>query len=209
MDDCLKILAKHEESGGLPLIVHLKNVARIAERIAANYGMDAGIVWRGAVLHDIGKVSPLFQQTLKHGYVRMPGFIFRHEIASLFFLSLLDDTEKDIVVDMIAAHHKSVYNDVRSLGLLDLDENEDSFAIHSDGFEEWAPVAMEILTRLGFPTRYISLEEAKFNYQYAVIRCKNLKKGCSLWKGLLMASDQMASALHDLDEDSLGKLYIP
>ena len=208
MDDCLKILAKHEESGGLPLIVHLKNVARIAERIAANYGMDAGIVWRGAVLHDIGKVSPLFQQTLKHGYVRMPGFIFRHEIASLFFLSLLDDTEKDIVVDMIAAHHKSVYNDVRSLGLLDLDENEDSFAIHSDGFEEWAPVAMEILTRLGFPTRYISLEEAKFNYQYAVIRCKNLKKGCSLWKGLLMASDQMASALHDLDEDSLGKLYI-
>ena len=25
MDDCLKILAKHEESGGLPLIVHLKN----------------------------------------------------------------------------------------------------------------------------------------------------------------------------------------
>ena len=169
MDDYRNILAKHEDSGGLPLVTHLESVACVAGRIAAKNGMDVRIARKGAVLHDIGKVSPLFQQTLKHGYVRMPGFIFRHEIASLFFLSLLDDTEKDIVVDMIAAHHKSVYNDVRSLGLLDLDENEDSFAIHSDGFEEWAPVAMEILTRLGFPTRYISLEEAKFNYQYAVM----------------------------------------
>lgn len=79
MADCLKILAKHEDSGVLPLIVHLENVARIAERIAANYGMDTGVARKGAVLHDIGKVSPLFQQTLMHGYVRMPGFIFRHE----------------------------------------------------------------------------------------------------------------------------------
>lgn len=208
MGDCLKILAKHEDSGGLPLIVHLENVARIAECIAVNYDMNAGIARRGAVLHDIGKVSPLFQQTLKHGYVRMPGFIFRHEIASLFFLSLLDNTEKDIVVDMIAAHHKSVYNDVRCLGILDLDENEDSFAIHSAGFEEWSPVAMEILTRFGFSPRHISLEEARLNYQYALTRCKNLKRGCSLWKGLLMASDQMASALNDVDEELLGKLYI-
>lgn len=208
MADCLKILAKHEDSGGLPLIVHLENVARIAESIAVNYGMDADVARKGAVLHDIGKVSPLFQQTLKHGYVRMPGFVFRHEIASLFFLSLLNDAEKDIVVDMIVAHHKSVYNDVRSLGLLDLEENEDSFEIHSAGFEEWTPVAIEILTRLGLSSRYISLEEARSNYQYAVARCVNLKRGCSLWKGLLMASDQMASALQGVDDEMLRKLFI-
>lgn len=208
MADCLKILAKHEDSGALPLIVHLDNVARIAERIAVNYGMDAGIARKGAVLHDIGKVSPLFQQTLRHGYVRMPGFIFRHEIASLFFLSLLNDTEKDIVVDMITAHHKSVYKDVRSLGLLDLDGNEDSFAMHSEGLEEWAPVAVEILAGFGFPTSYISLEVARSNYQYAVARCENHKRGCSLWKGLLMASDQMASALPCVDDEVLGKLFI-
>lgn len=208
MADCLKILAKHEDSGALPLIVHLENVARIAERIAANYGMDTGVARKGAVLHDIGKVSPLFQQTLRHGYVRMPGFIFRHEIASLFFLSLLNDKEKDIVVDMIAAHHKSVYKDVRGLGLLDLDGNEDSFAIHSAGLEEWAPVAVEILAGFGFPTSYISLETARLNYQYAVARCENHKKGCSLWKGLLMASDQMASALPGVDDETLGKLFI-
>lgn len=208
MDDSLKILAKHEESGGLPLIVHLENVACVAECIAANYGMDADIARKGAILHDIGKTSPLFQQTLKQGYVRMPGFIFRHEIASLFFLSLLYDTEKDIVVEMIAAHHKSVYNDVRSLGLLDLDENEDSFEIHSAGFEEWSPVAMDILSRFGFSTHYINLEEARLNYQYAVTYCENLKKGCSLWKGLLMASDQMASALNNLEEKQIGKLFV-
>ena len=208
MADCLKILAKHEDSGALPLIVHLDNVARIAERIAVNYGMDAGIARKGAVLHDIGKVSPLFQQTLRHGYVRMPGFIFRHEIASLFFLSLLNDTEKDIVVDMITAHHKSVYKDVRSLGLLDLDGNEDSFAMHSEGLEEWAPVAVEILAGFGFPTSYISLEVARSNYQYAVARCENHKRGCSLWKGLLMASDQMASALPCVDDEVLSKLFI-
>ena len=208
MADYLKILAKHEDSGGMPLIMHLENVARIAERIAIIYGMDADVARKGAVLHDIGKVSPLFQQTLRHTYVRKPGFIFRHEIASLFFLSLLNNTEKDIVVDMIAAHHKSVYNDVRSLGLLDLDENEDSFEIHSAGLEEWEPVAMKILARLGFSTRYISLEEARLNYQYAVARCKNLKRGCSLWKGLLMASDQMASALHSVDDEMLRKLFI-
>lgn len=208
MADCLKILAKHEDRGGLPLIVHLENVARIAESIAVNYGMDADVARKGAVLHDIGKVSPLFQQTLKHGYVRMPGFVFRHEIASLFFLSLLNDAEKDIVVDMIVAHHKSVYNDVRSLGLLDLEENEDSFEIHSAGFEEWTPVAIEILTRLGLSSRYISLEEARSNYQYAVARCVNLKRGCSLWKGLLMASDQMASALQGVDDEMLRKLFI-
>ena len=99
MNDYHNILAKHEDNGGLSLVAHLKSVARVAELIAAKNGMDVGISRKGAILHDIGKASPLFQQTLRHGYMRMPGFIFRHEIASLFFISLLDDSEKDIVID--------------------------------------------------------------------------------------------------------------
>ena len=200
MDDYRNILAKHEDSGGQSLIEHLESVVRVARRIAVQYGMDVRIACRGAILHDIGKVSPLFQQTLKHGYVRMPGKIFRHEIASLFFLSLLDDSEKDAVVDMIVAHHKSVYDDVRCLGLLDLDEYEDSFEIHSKRFEEWSPIALEILEYFGFSIHPIGLEEARSNYEYAVSHCENLKKGYSLWKGLLMASDQMASALQTIDK---------
>lgn len=91
MNDYHNILAKHEDNGGLSLVAHLKSVARVAELIAAKNGMDVGISRKGAILHDIGKASPLFQQTLRRGYMRMPGFIFRHEIASLFFISLLDD----------------------------------------------------------------------------------------------------------------------
>ena len=208
MNGYLDILAKHEDSGGLSLVQHLESVARVANRIAAQYGMDVRIAHKGAILHDIGKVSPLFQQTLKHGYVRMPGFIFRHEIASLFFLSLLDDLEKDAVVDMIVAHHKSVYDDVRGLGLLDLDEYEDSFGIHSKRFEEWCPIALEILEHFGFSVHPIGLEEARLNYEYAVSHCKSLKKGYSLWKGLLMASDQMASALQVVDGLMVEKLFV-
>ena len=208
MDDYRNILAKHEDSGGQSLIEHLESVVRVARRIAVQYGMDVRIACRGAILHDIGKVSPLFQQTLKHGYVRMPGKIFRHEIASLFFLSLLDDSEKDAVVDMIVAHHKSVYDDVRCLGLLDLDEYEDSFEIHSKRFEEWSPIALEILEYFGFSIHPIGLEEARSNYEYAVSHCENLKKGYSLWKGLLMASDQMASALQTIDKQTVEKLFI-
>lgn len=208
MDSHRNILAKHEDSGGFPLVDHLENVERVAGRIAAQNGMDVRIARRGAVLHDIGKVSPLFQQTLKHGYVRMPGFIFRHEIASLFFLSLLDGLEKDAVVDMIAAHHKSIYNDVRGLGLLDLDEYEDSFRIHSEQFEEWCPIALEILEYFGFPVHPVGLEEARSNYGYAVSHCKSLERGYSLWKGLLMASDQMASALQTVNGQMAEKLFI-
>jgi len=58
------ILAKSEENGHVTLVQHLSEVALIAEKVASNLGLDASIAKRGAILHDIGKVSPLFQQTL-------------------------------------------------------------------------------------------------------------------------------------------------
>lgn len=53
------------------------------EIIAGNLGMNESIARKGAILHDIGKASPLFQQTLKD-FIRPPGFIFRHEIVFYF-----------------------------------------------------------------------------------------------------------------------------
>ena len=105
------ILAKHEDSGGMPLTQHLKNVADAAIVIAKNIGLDSNISYKGAILHDIGKTSPLFQMSLKHGYVQHPGFVFRHEIASLFFISLLPENQRPAIIDMIVAHHKSIYKD--------------------------------------------------------------------------------------------------
>ena len=89
-----QILAKHEDSGIVTLRQHLEDVAQAVVVIARNMRMDENLARKGAWLHDIGKASPLFQQTLKHGYARPPGFVFRHEIASLFFLSLVEEEER-------------------------------------------------------------------------------------------------------------------
>lgn len=202
------ILAKHEDFGGMPLARHLKEVADAAVVIAQHVGLDADLAYKGAVLHDIGKVSPLFQKTLKHGYIQQPGFTFRHEIASLFFISLFPESERPALIDMIVAHHKSIYHDVREKGLLDLDENMDSFARHSEKFEQWVEIALGILSGFGITTHSISIDEAKENYEYAVEYCYGKPWNQSEWKGLLMAADHFASAMEDKAELTTGKLFI-
>jgi len=84
-----------EDNGRVTLIQHLSEVALLAEKVAINIGLDATIARRGAILHDIGKASSVFQKTLQKGFQRPPGFLFRHELASLFFISLLDENEKN------------------------------------------------------------------------------------------------------------------
>lgn len=202
------ILAKHEDNGIYPLTKHLVDVSSVAMAIAHNLGFCESIARKGAIMHDIGKVSPLFQQTIKHGFIRKHGFIFRHEIASLFFISLLNNDEKDFVIEMIAAHHKSVCMDVRELGLLDLDENENSFDIHIKDFEKWSKTALMILAELGFEIHPISVNEARNNYDYAIEYCETLELNYSPWKGILMAADHFASALNDKTENEIEKLFI-
>lgn len=202
------ILAKHEDNGLIPLSEHLLWVAMSAEAIARNIGLDASLAKKGALLHDIGKASSVFQKTLKHGYVRPCDFIFRHEIASLFFLSILEVEEREVAVEMIAAHHKSIYNDIHELGLLDLEDMEDSFGIHSNDFASWAPDALGILSSLGLFVHEITLDEAEDNYNYALSYCERINLGFSVWKGVLMGADHLASALGDKAEDEIGKLFI-
>lgn len=202
------ILAKHEDSGGMPLTTHLKSVADASVVIARHFGLDEGIARKGAILHDIGKVSPLFQRTLKHGYTHQPGFCFRHEIASVLFLSLFNEIEKKAILDMIIAHHKSLKNDVTEKGFLDLDDNMDSFSRHSDKFEEWCPIALDILNELGIETHSIDIKEAEENYEYAIDYCSRKPLNYSRWKGVLMAADHFASALEEKSESSLDKLFI-
>lgn len=202
-----EILAKSEHNGSITLYQHLKNVADIAVVVAKNTGMNPDIAREGALLHDIGKASPIFQQTLK-GKIRQPGFVFRHEIASLFFLSLVDESHREAVIEMVAAHHKSAMNDVRELGIIDLNDNVDSFAIHSEKFDSWSPKALDILSALGLPTHLVSLEEAEDSYETAVEYCEDKGRNCSAWRGLLMAADHMASALESKSCMPLDKLFI-
>lgn len=202
------ILAKHEDNGLIPLFEHLLWVAITAETIARNIGLDASLARKGAILHDIGKASSVFQKTLRHGYVRPCDFIFRHEIASLFFLSILEEGEREVAVEMIAAHHKSIYKDIHELGLLDLEDMEDCFGIHSKDFTSWVPDALGILSSLGLAVHEITLYEAENNYNYALSYCEKIGSGFSVWKGILMGADHLASALGDRTKDEIGKLFI-
>ncbi len=200
------ILAK---SDGTPLWQHLQEVAEVAVLIAQHTGMDVELARKGALLHDIGKTSPLFQIRLKEGST-MPSKPFRHEIASLFFLSLLPSEEdRQVVIRMIAAHHKSIYKDASKQGLLDL-KNKDSrcFERHSKGFEEWSADALGILSLCGWKTHPISLEDARRSYEEAVDYCSRLNPNCSRWKGLLMAADHLASGMEQYTEEALRKLFV-
>lgn len=203
-----EILAKSEQNGRICLYQHLKNVADIALVVANHQCLDEEIAVEGALLHDIGKTSPLFQQSIASPDSKRPGAVFRHEIASLFFISLVKEEHRNAVIDMVVAHHKSMYKDVRELGILDLDDNMDCFREHSRGFEDWSHIALEILESLGMETHVVSLEEAEKNYGYVIDYCENRNCGCSEWRGLLMAADHMASAMETEFEMPLDKLFI-
>lgn len=208
MDIHNDILAKGESNGQVSLYQHIKDVADIAVVMSQHLGLDETTAKEGALLHDIGKASTLFQRSLSKSYRSRPGQVFRHEIASLFFISLVEKSHRNAIIEMIAAHHKSAYKDTRELGLLDLDDNTECLSDHIKGFEEWSPKALDILKSLGMATHPISIHEAQDNYDYAVSYCEKLKAGCSVWRGLLMASDHMASAMETKAEMPIGKLFI-
>lgn len=201
------ILAKGDKNGKVPLTRHLSQVADVAELVALSLGLSPTLARKGAILHDIGKVSPLFQQTLAPDYHRPPSFIFRHEIASLFFISLLKEEERAPAIDMIVAHHKSIYQDARGLGILDLYDLGNCFERHAKGFEDWSEEALAVLACLGFDVAPVSLEQARTNYYHVVDYCEGKEYGYSTWKGVLTAADHLASAMDTHLEDSLRRLF--
>lgn len=203
------ILAKSLKSGGTPLVQHLKEVALLAVLIARNLHLDERIAYTGAILHDIGKVSPLFQQTLDENYRRKPGFVFRHEIASLFFISLLSEEEKYPIIDMVVAHHKSIYKDAGEKGILDMVEyGQQCLETHLTGFENWVDDALFILQTLGLKTRPISRQQAEDSFGEVVEYCESKQYGHSVWKGVLIAADHLASALEGKVDDLLPRLFV-
>ncbi|MDP4205635.1 MAG: CRISPR-associated helicase Cas3' [Bacteroidota bacterium] len=209
MENFDHILAKGEENGRITLVQHLTEVAFLAEKVALNLSLDVSIARRGAILHDIGKASSLFQQTLNKNFHRPPGFLFRHELASLFFISLLEEKEIHPIIDMIVAHHKSVYQDTGGKGLLDLIENDpDCFDRHIKDFNIWSKDALSILKQFGFATKLISIEQAKESFDEVVEYCQSRSYGYSEWKGVLMAADHLASAMSGYTKTLERKLFV-
>lgn len=209
MSEHPEILAKSEQHGRITLFQHLKNVAEVAAVMAGHLNLDKQTAIEGAWLHDIGKASPMFQRSLDKDYKRKPGYVFRHEIASILFVSLIEKPHRDNVIDMVIGHHKSVRNDVGGKGIIDLDDyNEDCFEEHIKGFEDWSKNALEILDELGMKVHPITLDIATENYEYVVDYCAKRRIECSVWRGLLMGADHMASALETEGKIHTEKLFV-
>jgi len=204
--------AKGEDAGSIPLCQHLDEVKAVACKIAAHLGLDTRIAVIGAILHDIGKASPLFQKRLRKSYRRQAtDRAFRHEIASLFFLSLFPESDWEVITQMIVAHHKSPYQDVGNKGILDLHiNNPDNFEFHATDFEVWSQDALAILQHFGVEVPLtITLEQAKSNYLYAVEYCKPTIQHASIWKGVLLAADHMASGIDEITPQQVAALFTP
>ncbi len=203
------IHAKSASNGCATLKDHLLSVKKYSELAADYFGLDRSIAVLGALLHDIGKTSPLFQRILKKDYSPSPQEMsFRHEIASLFFLPLVDKEIWPPLIDMIVAHHKSIYKDGRELGILDLYNyyGDDVFYFHATDFEAWSKDAIGILGELGVKKKDITRKEAYEVFQFVIDYCKNKGKGWSQWKGMLIGADHFASSIEG-DNVEMPKLF--
>lgn len=190
------ILAKSPQYGGQTLKDHLLAVAELAVKAAQYANLDIETARIGALLHDIGKTSTIFQQRLE----RRPSPVemtFRHEIASLFFLKIVDKQYWNYIIDMTIAHHKSIRNDVKEQGIIDLYEyyEDEIFTHHVQDFDSWSKSALGILEECGIKTHPITIDDAHNAFQYTLAYCKKRPIGWSAWKGLLIGADHFASAL--------------
>jgi CRISPR-associated endonuclease/helicase Cas3 len=191
-----------------PLSVHLQHVAQAALAFAKYLGIDQKVAYNGAILHDLGKAHPVFQERLKGKGNKEK--VFRHEIASLFFLSAFPEEQRDWLIEMVVGHHKSVKKDIGEKGLLDLDENSESYIdFHLGNWEEWSGSALEIIAEFGGNKYVISKAEALQNIEYCLTYCEKTVKqrGYSEWRGLLMGADHFASALIYKTEKEIERIF--
>lgn len=187
-----------------PLKTHLLQVAKAASVFAKHLGMDETLAYEGAILHDIGKAHPRFQQRLKR--MSNDNKVLRHEISSLLFLSVFPESEHDILIEMVVGHHKSVKRDIGGKGLLDIDDEIEGYEdFHLGEWNEWSPFAFDLLNELGIVCAPFDESIARENLDKALMITldKSKEYGFSEWRGLLMGADHFASALIDKTERHL------
>lgn len=210
------LLAKTPFDGALLLRDHAHQAGCAARRLAMHLGWDVSdceTAYHGGVLHDLGKAHPEYQQRLRDPRLfreALDPAPLRHELVSLLFLPAFDRSEWDLLIEMVAAHHKSIENDPSQRGLLDIVERcrqEEIEAFYMHAWESWMPAVMEILRDLGFDCESIERGEARDAFAYACEYCEGLGRGLSWPRGVLMAADYFASALRERTENRLAELF--
>ncbi len=212
MNPLQDIYAKSQNNGGITLVEHLRHVALVSEKIAGAIGLDKELARTGGLLHDIGKAHPDFQKKLSNGKQRDFGIPLRHEISSILFLPLIPREHWDVTIDMIVAHHRSLKQDNREQGILDLENIEgleETFERHCEPWNKWSSQALAILKELGLKTKEITKDEAFATFKYVVEYCSKKIPGWSKWKGLLIGSDHFASALNENISNHLSEIFQP
>lgn len=221
----MELYAKSLEQGGLTLREHTQHVLETILNMARVYKFNRRLARLGAILHDLGKAHPYFQRMLQSEiseFERQQTDPHRHEISSLLFLPLFDRKDWPILIDMVAAHHKSVKsvsNDGSQRGLLDLVYEKyglnDVFARHADyayqehidGWEAWSVRLEPLLQSYKIAFRPISREEAREAFDFAVAYCLKRPFGWSRWRGLLMSADHFASEYMDQAKGLISGFY--
>ena len=196
----MELLAKSPEQGGLTLLQHTQHVVDCVLKMAKVYRFNTRLARLGAILHDLGKAHPYFQRTVKGEVTdieRQQSDPHRHEISSLLFLPLFDRADWPVLIEMVAAHHKSASSDVRRRGLVDLALDwigpDATFDRHAEDWETWAEMTHPLLASFRIPARSISRQEAREAFDFAVDYCDTCPMGWSRWRGLLMSADHFAS----------------
>lgn len=211
------IYAKSVHYGGTTLLNHTRYVVAaitfFAEKFDFNF--DVNLAIKGAVLHDSGKIHPHFRHKISglnkdslYELRKIEKETHRHEISSLAFLPAFSKEDWNAIIDMVIGHHKSVQNDTRLKGILDIATNErDWITYHLLEWEEWMHCGKELIESFGFSCPEISREDAINALQYTKSYCAQKKNGWSPWRGLLMAADHFASAFNEKTEEQFHNLF--
>lgn len=211
----MDLYAKSPEQGGLTLLAHTQHVAQVIAVMAARHGFNRRLARLGALLHDLGKAHDYFQRMVK-GEVdeteRITSEPHRHEISSLLFLPLFEREDWPILIEMVAAHHKSARQDVRERGLIDLIKRDGSDTVvgrHAENWAEWSEKVQPIVEHRDFKLKFrpISIEEATEALDFAYDYCCKRPYGWAKWRGLLMAADHFASEYMDKAAPLIKRFY--
>ncbi|MCC7467458.1 MAG: CRISPR-associated endonuclease Cas3'', partial [Saprospiraceae bacterium] len=209
--NAMEPLAKSKANGGLTLLQHTQHVVLAVEKFAADLGFSVEIARKGAILHDLGKAHPHFQNKINQlpqprEFERFK--THRHELSSLGFLPLFPRDEWNVLIDLVVSHHKSVKGDPKSFGLLDMaDEAPDALDFHLYHWDTWSPSGLWVAEQFGLKVSPISARDAANALNYAIDYCERLPRGWSSWKGLLRGADHFASAFNHEVETVLKKTF--
>ncbi len=213
-----QILAKSIDRGGTTLLEHTKHVVSAIKVFAEkyDYAFDKDIAIKAAILHDLGKAHIHFQHKINSNldYQSLMekeewNYTHRHELSSLGFLPIFPKEEWNTIIDLVVGHHKSIQNDKRLKGIIDLEENNEHYwkEEHLKDWKNWSLYGLEILKKFGIKTKSISYQEAEDALTYVLDYCENKNLGWSPLRGLLMSADHFASAFINETDLKLKDLF--